>query len=350
MTYIMVPNMNAKSNQAIAEGTDQQAPLASIVSEWDETCRNCHPLSPLTCVSHCKIWKSKSQFRKLNQKSREPNYSVELLNTLKNSRRLQILEIISKRQCSIEKIQEELKNRGHYHSQGTIIQEYLAPLMETGMVEEDQNRYCATLFGYRMNELARNLHDVERLLPPHSECYEENALSILLTESKTYKDLKSAIPAKSVARVLNRLQKARLIETAKENDYVYYFRTKRDAELAKLSPTEKRVYGNIPADGISARKLREKTQISLRRTYKYIRKLKGKKLVFLRQKPKFYSLTANGLQIASILRQINDLTAEVLAATSQTVNKEETRGLTMLGTRQKEENRDEKVISLTSRQ
>jgi hypothetical protein len=45
-------------------------------------------------------------------------------------------------------------------------------------------------------------------------------------------------------------------------------------EQASFSPTEKRVYENILPYGISARQLAEKTEISLRRTCKYLRRLK----------------------------------------------------------------------------
>lgn len=274
------------------------------------------------------------------------NFRVNMLNTLKNDRRLEILEIISKSQQSIEKIQQELKSHGYNHSQRTIIQEYLAPLVEAEMAEDDQNKYCATLFGYRISELAKDLRGVESLLPPHSECYEETALDLLLNESRTYKEFKNALPAKSIARVLHRLQKSELVETTKENDYVFYFRTKRDAGLAKLSPTEKRVYENISTEGISARKLCEKIRISLRRTYKYIRRLKGKKLVFARQKPKAYALTTKGFQIASTLKRINDLMIESTEAAAQAVNKNDANTLTMLDAHQNVESKRKKVAPL----
>ena len=81
---------------------------------------------------------------------------------------------------------------------------------------------------------------------------------------KTYKELNQLIPSKSVARVLQRLSAAKLIQTPEERDYVYYFRTKRDPTKLKLSPTEEKVYGNIPSEGISAGKLADRTGISLR--------------------------------------------------------------------------------------
>jgi predicted transcriptional regulator len=221
-----------------------------------------------------------------------------------------------------------LKNLGYYHSQQTIAGEYLTPLIEVGLVEENQNQYYTTLFGCRLKELTKNSYNIEAILPPHSECYEEMALSMLLNEPKTYKHFEGIIPIKSVARVLNRLQKAKLIETAKENHYIFYFKTKRDSNIVKLSPTERRVYENIPIDGISARKLAEKTSISLRRTYKYLRRLKGKKMVFAKKKPKSYALTAKGLQVAEMLKGIHDLAVEALETVSKIIKDEETYGVT----------------------
>jgi predicted transcriptional regulator len=280
---------------------------------------------------------------------KNPNFMIKLLNTLKNDRCLQILEIISEGCHSIARLQQELKKRGYYHSQQTIAEEYLTPLIEVGLAGEDQNRYYATVFGCRLNELIKDFSDVENVLPPHSECYEETALGMLLDKPKTYEDLRSMIPAKSVARILNRLQKAKLVETTKENDYIFYFQTKRDSNSINFSPTEKAVYGNIPIDGISARKLAEKTSISLRRTYKYLRRLKGKKLVFTRKRPKSYSLTAKGLQTALMLKEIHGLALEALATASKMINDQKTYMLLMPDTYQtKSEKKDKKVVPLTT--
>jgi len=259
---------------------------------------------------------------------------INLLNTLKNDRRLQILEIISEGCYSKARLQQRLKKRGYYHSQQTIAEEYLTPLLEVGLAGEDQNRYYATVFGCRLNDLMKGFSDVEKVLPPHSECYEETALGMLLDKPKTYEDFEGMIPAKSVARVLNRLQKAKLVETTNENDYIFYFQTKRDSNSTKFSPTEKRIYENISIEGISARKLTEKTSISLRRTYKYLRRLKGKKLVFTRKRPKSYVLTPKGLEIAKMLREIRNLTLETLATASHILNNNKPHEVLMVATSQ----------------
>ena len=321
MAYVRsVHGMKIGHYQVQLQEAEEKTSLADTVKEWKETCENCKPLTPITCMSRCKIWKQKNEFRKLYMKMKNPSFMINLLNTLKNDRRLQILEMISEGCYYIARLQHELKKRGYYHSQQTIAEEYLNPLIEVGLAVEDQKRYYATIFGCRLNELIKGFSRDENVLPPHSECYEETALGMLLDKPKTYEDFERMIPAKSVARVLNRLQKAKLIETTKENDYIFYFQTKRNSNSTKFSPTEKRVYENIPIEGVSVRKLAKKTSISLRRTYKYLRRLKGKKLVFARRRPKSWALTAKGLEIANMLREIYNLTLETSAIASNIVN------------------------------
>jgi predicted transcriptional regulator len=297
---------------------EKQLSLADLLGKLEETCKNCNPLTPISCVSACKTWRLKNQFRRLHEKAKNPYFMTRLLNTLKNERRLQVLATISKEKYSITRLQQKLKTLGFNHSQQTIAEEYINPLVEVGLAEEGQNFYHATIFGCKLSEILRDSNDFGQLLPSHSECYEEITLDVLAQGPKTYENLKCAIPAKSVARVLNRLERATLVEKSKEKDYIFFFRTKRDPNgSGQLSPTERRTYENILPDGISARNLADKTRISLRRTYKYLRKLKGKKLVFIRKKPMSYALTARGLQMATVLKALRNLAVEALAATAK---------------------------------
>jgi predicted transcriptional regulator len=81
---------------------------------------------------------------------------------------------------------------------------------------------------------------------------------------------------------------------------------------------------NLSEEGISAKKLAAKTGISLRRTYKYLRRLKGKKLVFVRKKPRVYVLTEKGLQTVTRLQQLSDLVQETTATLSQLFQNQDT--------------------------
>jgi predicted transcriptional regulator len=251
------------------------------------------------------------------EKTSKPDFTENLLNTLKNQRRLQILDIISRQSYSISKIQEKMSSLGYKHSQQTIMEEYITPLIEAGLIAQGQNPYNLTLFGCRVNDLVRDFPDLEKILPPHSECYEERALDSLLDRPRTYEDMRKVIPVKSVGRVLSRLQKSTLVQTSKEKNYIFFFRTRRNAFLERLSPTEDRVYQDIPDEGIYAGKLSNRSGISLRRTYKYVRKLKGKKLVFERRKPLTCSLTDRGVRVASMLKNLRNLITETQDATKR---------------------------------
>jgi predicted transcriptional regulator len=303
-------------------GTDRETSLVNIVKELDEKCRGCKPLSAIVCVAKCKTWRLKNQLRKLHDKMQGPKFLEMLLNTLKNERRLQLLDMLSKQPLSIAQVQKRLSLLGFKHSQQTIVEEYINPLAKVGLIQEAQNPYALTIFGCRVGTMLRHVHDLEKALPPHSECYEEKALGSLLEGSKTYEEMSTVVPANNVARTLSRLQKAGLIQTNEDKNYVFFFRTKRNPELSRVSLTEQRVYKNIPDEGISARQLSEKTAISLRRTYKYVRKLKGKKLVFARKKPMTYPLTTKGSSLAMTLRALCDLTNEAMVTTANLVRHE----------------------------
>jgi predicted transcriptional regulator/ribosomal protein S8 len=306
--------MNFRLHTVPSKRAEKPTSLAQTLQKADETCRRCQPLTPTICMTKCDVWKLKNEFRKLYEKMRHSTYMKDLLNTIKNNRRLKILNAISNKELSIIKLQQKLKEHGYQHSQQTITEEYLTPLIEVGLAREYRNKFYTTLFGYWLNNLVRDFNNLENILPPHSECYEEITLSILLNEPNTYETLEKAIPVKNLSRILNRLKKAGLIETAEEKDYVFYFRTRRDPNKVKFSPTEQKVYHNIPAEGISARKLAEQANISLRRTYKYLKRLKRKKLVFTRKKSKLYTLTPKGVQIAKLLQNIRELVIEALTA------------------------------------
>lgn len=252
--------------------------------------------------------------RKLHEKMKDPGFTNDLLNTLKNKRRLQMLAILSNRRHSIIKVQKEMRESGYHHSQGTLLKEYIHPLTENGIARRDCNRYHATLFGLKLNELMKSSSETLDSLPPRSKCYEEIVIESLDKSPKTFEELESTIATKSLSRVLERLQEADLISKDNERSYIFFFRTKRDRRKEKLSPTEKRGYESIPEEGIAAQELADRAAISVRRTYKYLRKLRGKKLVFKRKLPKKYSLTEKGTRIASLLQRIQALLIEFLMA------------------------------------
>jgi predicted transcriptional regulator len=307
--------METYGHPTLLQGTDRQASFADLISEIEDRCKKCMSMTPITCLAGCRTWKLKNQFRNLYKTARNPDFMTRLTNTLKNKTRLRLLEIVTKERYSIARLQQELKTQGFSHSQQTIVEDYVTPLIEVGLLQDDQKAYSATVFGCRLSELANGFIDLGDLLSPHSECYEEIALDSLSTGPKTHEELGKAAPANSLARILSRLQERKLVEKSQETEHIFFFITRRDPSIERLSSTERRVYDNISIDGISARKLAQKTSISLRRTYRYIRRLKGKKLVFAREKSTLYWLTTKGKQVTMLLQGMRNLTAEALKTT-----------------------------------
>lgn len=288
--------------------------LELALERADEQCRSCCPPTPLDCIGNCKVWHFRNELRQLVGILAKKDYKNTLLNTLKNKRRLAILGVLSKSSFSIPQLQKELKAFGYAHSQETLLNEYVEPLVGTGLAMENSNHFKVTALGNDVCQLFEGLPEIEDALPPHSECYEERIIEALLEGPKTYEELKVVIPNDNLKRVLARLLEAGLITKNGDNNYIFYFRTKRLASRESLSSTEKRVYESIPEDGTTGEKLAAITDISLRRTYKYIRKLKGKKLVFKRKHPKTYALTEKGVKISVFLEKLRALLTEFTEA------------------------------------
>ncbi len=249
----------------------------------------------------------------------DPNFIKNLFNVLKNETRLQILTIIVKAHYPIEQLQRELKKAGYIHSRDAINQEYLQPLMNVGLAAESQEEYYATMFGDILTDMLEDFPEFANVLPAHSECYEETLINELLIGSKTFQEVEGIISPKAASRVLKRLKIAGLIETSEERDYIFFFKSKRDPRKEKLEITERKVYNAIPDEGISAKKLSIEVGLSIRRIYKYLRGLKGKKLVFTRKTPKSYGLTSKGNKLAVLLRDLQKLVEETWNSSEQII-------------------------------
>ena len=299
----MKTELDATPIQTVEEDTG----LVEMLTKTKELCQYCRPATPIKCVTDCNIWRLRNQLSRLHRRIDNLDFMKDLFNALKNKRRLRIIEILSKGRYTIETLQQKLKETGYHHSQLTIRDEYVGPIVDVGIVQKNGRKYHLTLLGHRLNELTDDLDIIEERLPPHSECYEEKIITTLFERQKTYDELESSIGAESLSRVLSRLRESNLIKEDRNRRYMFYYPTKRDPDKERLSPTEERVYGNIPEEGISARKLAEKTVISLRRTYKYLRRLRGKKLAFKRKNLKKYTLTEEGKRIAKLLLKIREL-------------------------------------------
>jgi predicted transcriptional regulator len=301
--------MKSMFHSAVLQEVHENIDVAEVLEQTKEVCEQCHPITPIICTNRCAFWKLKREISIFHQKAKPADFTKKLLNTIKNNKRLQILKLLSNRRHSIDELQKTLKNLGHDHSKGTIEEEYVTPLRETGLLYERRNRYEITLLGSKLTRLLENVK-LENLLPPHSKCYEEEVIEALSQNPKTIEELKSTTEIRSLSRTLARLQETALITKENSRNYVFYFKTRRNPQNENFSPTEKRIYWRIPDEGTTAQKLAEKSDVSLRRVYKYLRKLRGKKLVFKRKLPKKFTLTEKGVVISDLLARINLLISE----------------------------------------
>jgi len=307
-----------KKEDTLGRHRDTQSQgIAEILITLDNRCKNCKPITPLECITSCNVWKLRNELRRLSETMENPNFMKDLLNVLKNDTRLHILQAIVKGRYSISKLQQELKKSGYLHSQDTIAEEYMRPLLNVGLAAEAQEQFYATTFGGRLTDLIENIPEFVNFLPARSECYEENILRTLLAGPKTFEEIENLVSPKIVSRILKRLKSSDLIETPEERDYIFFFKSKRDPAKETLNATENKVYNSIADEGISAKKLAQKTNLSLRRTYKYLRGLKGKKLVFARKTPKTYALTENGERVAWLLDEMHKIVEETLSFSEQ---------------------------------
>jgi predicted transcriptional regulator len=304
------------------EQTEQKNDLVKMLRELNKECQSCAPLTPVKCITRCKTWKLKNELRKLSKKMSNPDYLKDLLNVLKNETRLHILQTSVRRSYSLNKIQQELRKAGYSHSRDTINQEYLKPLLGVGLIAEIQDQYYATTLGNNITSILNDFPDFANVLPAHSECHEETLLRNLLEGSKTFQEIEKILTPSIASRILKRLKKEKLLVTPKEREYIFFFRTRRNPEKETLNLTELNVYNSIPSLGFPVKKIAMEAQLSIRRVYKYLRGLKGKKLVFTRKSPKTYELTDKGEKLALILEDLVELVEKTWNSSIEIINGE----------------------------
>jgi DNA-binding HxlR family transcriptional regulator len=291
--------------------------LSGIIKSLDAECRNCAPITPLQCITRCPVYRLKNELRRLKGTMDNPDYMKELFNVLKNETRLDILQAIVNSRYKVSQLQQELKRAGYNHSQGTISKEYLRPLMAVGLVAEARDEYYASSFGGRLSKMLGCFPEFAEKLPANSECYEEALLLSLFVRPKTFEAIEATIAPKNVSRILKRLRSVGLIKTTPGRSYIFFFKSKRDPAKETFTVIERKIYDAVACEGISAGKLAEQTGLSIRMIYKYLRRLKGKKLVFVRKTPKAYGLTCKGEKLASVLQNLQRLVEDTWNSSQQ---------------------------------
>jgi predicted transcriptional regulator len=279
--------------------------LQQTLQMMEERCKECSIITPMTCIEQCETWRVKKELHETMQKLSKENHWTQLLNSLKNRRRLTILNLLKRRPISLKNLQKGLKNSGFNHSQKTI-QQYLKSLFDTGLIMKANEKISLTLYGTKITDLI-NKYRFEGQLPVNSNGDEERMLISLFESDKTRHNLKQIVNSNSVSRILKRLLKLHLIQNNSSSDRIFYFRSKRPTYLENISPTQKRICKAIPKVGISTRDLSKSVGINLRRTYKYLRNLRGRKLVFRREVPHTFKLTTKGRELAKFLIEISQI-------------------------------------------
>jgi predicted transcriptional regulator len=298
---------------------DNNCALSGMITSLDAECKSCQPISPLQCINSCQVYRLKNELRRLGQAMSAPDYMKALFNALKNSTRLQTLKTIETAHLSLEQISQVLRTGMLKANNVTVTEEVIRPLVEVGLVSEGRGEYFASSFGFRVTEKLGCFADFVKSLPPHSEGYEEVLLQFLLAGPKTFEDIEGAILPTVVSRTLKRLRSAGLVKASKGKDYVFFFRTIRNPNKEILTVNERRVHAAIFNDGISAGKLSKEANISKRLIYRYLRRLRGKKLVFTRRAPKIYHLTCKGKKMALVLAGIQQLVEDTWLSSRQII-------------------------------
>ena len=281
---------------------DDGCTLGQTLQIMQERCKDCEAISPMICVEQCETWTMKKELLETGKLLSQSRHGLGLVNALKNKRRIAILGLLYDQPQSVIALQKKLRDHGFPHSQKTIY-DYLKPLIKAGLVKPNGFRFKLTLYGHSIRKAVKK-HDFTGQLPVHSRGHEEKILRNLLEGRKTRADLLRIAPVKSLSRILKRLTERRLVFSNASGDHVFYFRTKRALRLERLTPTQKKICDTIPKAGISAPALSKHVGINLRRTYKYLRNLRGKKLVFRRHIPSYFELTAAGRTTAEFLDEI----------------------------------------------
>ena len=101
-------SMNIDDHGNKFEDSQTKMELVGTIEKIDETCSRCKPLSMVSCVTNCKVWRLKNELRELHKRTQEKDFTTSLLNTIKSRRRQQILDLVCKGHHLISRLQDEL--------------------------------------------------------------------------------------------------------------------------------------------------------------------------------------------------------------------------------------------------
>lgn len=246
-----------------------------------------------------------------------------LLNVIKNKRRMKLARILLGQPLDLDEIQQRMKGEGYYHSRDTIRRHYAGPMVLAGLLAEENGTYRLTDEGRAILSILGET-DLGSIFPSSSGCYEETCL-LALEVPRNYVELSRYLPKADLQRTIRRLQGKGLVAKERPGRHVTYRRTTERADVP-LSKTEYRVLQSIPKDGLGVNEIAKAVGISLRRTFKYLRRLREKGLVSNTPNFTLLSLTKEGKELAEKLRHILSTMLMELARQRQPIQNGEVEG------------------------
>ncbi|MEM2885919.1 MAG: winged helix-turn-helix domain-containing protein, partial [Thermoproteota archaeon] len=221
----------------------------------------------------------------------------------KNKRRVRLARILIDGPKNLGELQQRLKMEGYYHSKETIAKHYALPMEEAGILVWEGGSCRLTEAGRAVVDSLGEA-DLGALFPKGSKCYEEACL-IALEKNRSYKELLDMIPRADLQRTVRRLAAKGPVAKLKPDRHATY-RLAASGEGARLSVTEEKVLGSISSEGSGVNEISRKAGISVRRTFKYLKRLRERGLVSCSQGLVILSLTEEGKKIAAKILQVLD--------------------------------------------
>ncbi len=242
-------------------------------------------------------------------KTRNMKWARLAFAAIKNPRRRAILDDLCNYEgLTLKQITTSLKKRGYYHSQSTILEYYVDPLLRGRLIERTSSgMFCISSLGEKVQRELNRLEEFTDLFNS-GKSYEEFFLIGLAIGQQRYSQLTKIVPIHTIARIEKRINP--LIE--KHASSTYYFLTdngKNGNTPESTSNSSQDIFhliknGGAVGQGISATDLFEKTTLRPRTTYKHLKRLKEQGLIKSRKHTKSFGLTPAGKKVADTLYRI----------------------------------------------
>lgn len=289
----MIPEQNMKNDiyKELANRLKTGEDTDEAYNEINELCANCRPSSPVMCMELCQIWKLKRDYHDTLEAVAKKPSPINVLNTVKDEKRLKILGVLSEKPLSLKELEHEFHN-------ATLGGSHLKPLMDAGLIHEENNCYGITATGRNAYNILTQSSATH--IPLDCGEDEERILEALLSGPKTHDDLLRALPSITLTQSIEKLCQRGLVAQPDPEGEVLYYKTKR-RPTRKLSETELKIFKALPKEGITIRDLSAKIGISEEELQRDLRILRFKRHAKRTEKVAFYELTSAGRDLAESL-------------------------------------------------